>query len=388
MLARLTLLLPLLCRLPSDAPPLPPPSGRIVRVSSAEALLREAARISPGTTILLEKGTYKLPATIYIPGPVQRISIRGATGNPKDVVIAGRGMANRNYGNVPHGLLLGAVKNALIANLTIRDVYFHCIQLQGERGLSDVRIYNCRLLNAGEQIIKGSITADGRGVQRVVVEYCLIGFEKTARGDYTDGVDLLGARDCIIRHNKFVNIRAPAGKLAGPAVLMWRGSADTICEANVFINCQRGIHFGMVPGPKPDHRGGIIRNNFFVRTPSQPGDVGIAAWNSPGTKILHNTVILSGTYPNAIECRYSTSTGVVIAANLCDAAIAARDGAKPQMRNNFTSARSDWFADPAAGDLHLRPGIRSRLLVPLAADCPVDFDGQQRANPTPAGADD
>ena len=44
------------------------------------------------------------------------------------------------------------------------------------------------------------------------------------------------------------------------------------------------------------HQGGIIRNNFFYRAPTVPGDVGIDVADSPGTQVLNNTVIVSGTY--------------------------------------------------------------------------------------------
>lgn len=50
------------------------------------------------------------------------------------------------------------------------------------------------------------------------------------------------------------NITAPTGRLAGPSILMWRGSPDTIVERNTFVNCQREIAFG-------HHSGGVIRNN-------------------------------------------------------------------------------------------------------------------------------
>ena len=37
-----------------------------------------------------------------------------------------------------------------------------------------------------------------------------------------------------------------------------------------------------------DHAGGLIRNNFFHRTSSQPGDVAISVADSPNTQVLNN----------------------------------------------------------------------------------------------------
>ena len=45
----------------------------------------------------------------------------------------------------------------------------------------------------------------------------------------------------IVRHNLFRNIVAPAGELAGPAVLVWNASNGTLTEGNRFLNCARGI---------------------------------------------------------------------------------------------------------------------------------------------------
>ena len=39
-------------------------------------------------------------------------------------------------------------------------------------------------------------------------------------------------------------------------------------------------------------------------------DVAIGVWNSASTKVLNNTILLSGDYPNAIEYRFQATTGV------------------------------------------------------------------------------
>ena len=88
-----------------------------------------------------------------------------------------------------------------------------------------------------------------------------------------------------------------------------------------------------------------MRNNFFHRSSVQSGDVGITINNSAGTKVLNNTVVLSGTYPNAIEYRFPATTGVEIRFNLADTAVQQRDGASEVASGNVTTAQPGWFVD-------------------------------------------
>ena len=197
----------------------------------------------------------------------------------------------------------------------------------------------------------------------------------------------------IIRDNLFRNLRAPAGQLAGPAVFMWGGSSNTIVERNLFLNTQRGIALGLQARAPNDHSGGIIRNNIFFRKPGETGDTGIYVADSPNTKVLHNTIILSGTYPFAIEYRFPDTTGVEIRFNLTDATIVSRDGANGNVANNITSASSGMFVDPANNDLHLRS--TAALAIDAASvhpDVSDDFDGKLRPTsgiaPRDLGADE
>src|SRR5207237_534850 len=99
-------------------------------------------------------------------------------------------------------------------------------------------------------------------------------------------------------------------------------------EANTFIDNARDIAYGLDLTSQGYHSGGVIRNNFISRNSSLTGvDVAIGVSNSPNTQVLHNTVKLNGTYPNAVEYRFAPTTGVQIKNNLTDAAIVSRDGA-------------------------------------------------------------
>lgn len=389
----ITFLLPLLIDLAAaspplhracNAPPLPSPSGTVVTVSTESALQAAVNSITSGTTILVQPGTYNLTSTLWLNRNVDNVAIRGSTNSCDDVLLIGRGMSNASYGNVPHGIWIGNARNVLVANLTIRDVYYHPIQLDPNAGAQAPRIYNVRLVDAGEQFVKSSARTSGAsGVNNGIVEYSIMEYTTTARSNYTNGVDVHQGASWIVRHNLFRNIRAPAGQLAGPAVLMWNGSRDSIIENNLFLNVQYGIALGLNGSKADDHVGGIVRNNFFHRNGSQSGDVGITINNSANTKVLHNTVIVSGTYSNGIEYRFPATTGVEIRYNLMDAGVQQRDGATGTVSNNVTHAQPSWFVNAAAGDLHL-VAIATAAIDKAAAhpSVPTDYDAETRPQGT------
>ena len=217
----------------------------------------------------------------------------------------------------------------------------------------------------------------------------MIEFDTTSRDDYTNGVDVHTGDNWIIRHNLFRNMRAPQGQLAGPAILMWNASTNTLVDGNTFVNCQREIALGLIERTPNDHTGGIVRNNFIYRDVA--GDSAIYVADSPGTQVLHNTILISRTYANPIEYRFPHTTGVVIANNVLDGSVRARDGATGSVSGNHTNAAAALFVNPAAGDLHLKP--TATVLLNQVAAPPVaagtDWDGQSRpAGSTDIGADE
>jgi hypothetical protein len=362
------------------APSLPAPTGTIVNVSTEPQLQNAVAHLQSNTTILVAPGTYTLTSTLYINGTFTNVELRGSSGNPDDVVLQGPGMTNATYGNVPFGVWTGGnVQNVLIANLTIRDVYYHPIIFNA--GTQSPRVYNVRLVNAGQQSIKSNPDGSGGGVNNGVVEYAVIEYDTTSRDDYTNGVDVHTGQNWIVRNSLFRNIRAPQGPLAGPAVLMWNGTANSIVEANTFIDCQREIALGLIDRGSPhDHTGGIVRNNFIYRRSAVAGDVAIGVFDSPGSQVLHNTVLTAGGgYPTALEYRFSGSSSVVVANNLFDSAIQARDGASATVSSNSLQATPALFVNPAAGDLHLMPSASVAIdKAAVRANASTDWDGQAR----------
>jgi hypothetical protein len=382
--------------------PLPAPSGTIVNVDTVAELQAAVAGLTSNTTILIADGDYSLTNTLRIRGGVSNVALRGASGNRDAVILRGKGMTNGAYGNVPHGISIEDSSDVLIADLTIRDAYFHNIQIHGEDGALRPTLYNLHLIDSGEQLVKVSVGPGGDGpyADGGEVACSLIEYTDRAPSWYTNGVDALAVADWVIRDNVFRRIRAPVGQLAGPAVLMWRNSLRTVVKRNQFIECDRAIALGLsAPDANSrdgedtyDHQDAVIRNNFVYRAAgAATGDVGITVNYSRNYKIQHNTVIQNDTFPwGAIEYRFASSSGQ-IAYNLTDGPIWQRDGAGGTLAGNVTNAAESWFVNAGAGDLHLLATATGAINQAAAlADVTDDYDGVARPiGPAPdVGADE
>src|SRR5262249_25049504 len=126
---------------------------------------------------------------------------------------------------------------------------------------------------------------------------------------------------------------------------------------------------------------GSIGDNVIDRDGSvENGDVAIGVFDSTGTKVLHNTIFVAGSYPNAIEYRFPGATGVLIANNLTNKAVAAREEATATVAGNYTAATATLFVDPTKGNLHLLSTASAAIDrgAPLS-DVTDDWDGTPRA---------
>lgn len=378
---------PLLARDWSPAPALPDPSGTTrVNVSNNTQLQSAVSNIQSNQLIVLAAGTYTLSNTLWLGGSnaLSNIGIRGATGNSADVIIQGAGMT----GGIPHGVWVGDVDGILIADLTIQLVANHPVQVTVD--CNAPHFYNCRFKDSGEQLIKGSSGGSwGTGCNNGKVEYCH--FSYTTQGTtYTNGVDVHGGDNWIIRHSRFERVNTIGASGVAPAVLMWNGSTNTITEGCVFINCETAIAYGLVdrPAPQYDHSGGIIRNNFIWRASGTPTgvdtpDCSILVWDSPNTKVLHNTIIQNGSYASGIEYRFHT-TGAEIRFNLMDCTVLDRGAGTSgnTVNSNVNNAQAAWFENPGQGDLRLTSSAPASVIDAASthADISEDFDGNARGN--------
>src|SRR5262249_42086099 len=179
---------------------------------------------------------------------------------------------------------------------------------------------------------------------------------------YTDGISAHGVDGWIIRDNLFRNFHTQDSSpwKYNPVVLMWNHSSNTVVEGNTFINVDRAIALGLTNQATGfDHQGGIVRNNMVYLQPGLASAARIAGsdgqilvYDSPGTKVYHNTVLTNGNSLKSIEVRWA-STGVEFRNNLADAPLSARNGGVYTASNNYLSATAAMFLAPATGDLHL-----------------------------------
>jgi len=358
------------------APALPPPAGRIVHVSAVDQLEDAVARLRSDTTVLVAPGTYRLRTELVIRG-VHGVAIRGASGRPDDVVIRGSGMSTAG---VNINLHVQDSRDVLIADVSLGDAFYHLLQLQGETGTDRIRVYNVRFFDSGQQFIKASVDFSQRdGVDDAIVEYSVFEYsDRGPQGGYTAGIDILRGANWVIRQNLFRNIAAPRG--APAAVLTWHGSRNITTDRNTFVNCARAVVYGLQPQPEYGHsnEAGVISNNMITFSRPSGADAAISAWDSPGTRIVHNTVVLNGGFPHAIEYRFPGSTNVEIANNLTDSDIAGRDGARATLGGNV-HATPELFVSVQAGDLHLKQTAAAALARGVrSTNAGADWDGDPR----------
>ena len=382
---------------PCTAPTLALNGTRIVHVSNEVALQQAISNAQTGDTIVLADGNYQLTNSLYLNGK-NNITIRGNSGC-NGAVLIGKGMDNPSFGSVPHGIWSNSL-NTTIAHLTIRDTYDNTVVFNS--GAQSPRLYSVKLVNSGSQFVKSNPTNGpaGIGVDNGIIEFSW--FEYTAGPPATDhgagvgyfnGISAHASDNWIIRGNLFKNLHNPdtSDYPWNPAVLMWNHSTNTLTENNVFLNVDRAISYGLVDqATGTDHSGGIIRNNFITNVPGlmSPGrtassDGLIIVYDSPNTKVYHNSILSNGNNRYSIEFRFPTTTGGEARNNLGDASLNLRDGATATQNGNALNITASVFTNPGIGDLHVRAS--AAMVIDQAPSLPAvngDIDG----NPRPQGA--
>ncbi len=396
--------------LPSDAaasvvqpftaacPPLPPPSGPTLLVSTVAGLENAVNSTASGTTILVADGVYNLDG-VYLRFDTPGVTLRSVSGNREAVVLDG------NYQTTE--IVQIVASNVSIADLTLREAYDHPVHVMSESGGSTlgVQLYNLHIVDPGQQAVK--INPAGAGVYPDDGTIACSHIELTDAGRphirdncYTGGIDAHQARGWTIRDNTIEGFWCDSG-LSEHGIHLWRGCRDTLVERNLLRDNARGIGLGLAtdgPGrtypdnPCPaasgyvDDFGGTIRNNMVFAGDmdlfaSQSGfDCGICLWNACNGRLLHNTVYTldpAHTW-SAIEWRFP-NTIAEVKNNLANAALRPRDGATADQAGNLAGAQAGWFVNPASSNLHLRSSA-SQAIDQAAAVSGVgdDFDGQAR----------
>ena len=350
-----------------------PGQSSAVTVSTVAGLVQavEDANSGGDKEILIEDGIYTLNSALVIRS--DGVTVRSVSGNRSAVTVKGTGM----NGGVSHIFLVEA-DNFTVRDMTLRDVYYHAIQMQPYAQAPTM--INLHILDTYEQMIKVAFDFNQPDIHsdNGLVEDCLFEYSAGIGPQYyIGGVDAHHARDWVIRGNTFRNIRSPGRQIAEHAIHFWSDSRNTLVERNTIINCDRGIGFGL---NDRGHIGGIIRNNMIYHDSSEGfADVAIGLESASDAQVYNNSIYQEHTYPNAIEYRFTTTTGVLIANNLTNKAIAERDGASATLSSNVTDASSTWFVNPPAGDLHLASQVPAVVNQgTFIAGLVDDIDGEVR----------
>ncbi len=378
------------------APPLPSPSGRILRVTTVDELFKAAETVKPGETIVIAEGIYVLPRRLNI--RTSGVTLRGETEREKVILDGG-----------PHQLgellaVTGGCSDVTIANLTVRNVRWNGIKLDTDTGIQRVRIYNCVLHNIWQRGVKGVRVPKERlpewRPKNCEVRFCLFYNDRpktfaddptdtpeTFNGNYIGGIDLMFAEGWVISDNVFVGIQGRTREGRG-AIFLWHDTRNCIVERNIIVDCDVGIALGNSYRP-PDidiHcTATIVRNNFVVRCPES----GIVADYTHDCRILHNTIHDPKNRLERLIRLVHDNEGLVVANNLLSG---------PPIRNESHSAirflgnlvvpdYAHAFVDAPYGNLRLTEKAVEAIdrAIPLP-EVTEDIDGKKRGAKPDIGA--
>ncbi|KKM23007.1 hypothetical protein LCGC14_1619550 [marine sediment metagenome] len=350
--------------------------------------------LSPGDEVVLAAGMYDLTLKhgYYVTTP--NITIRGATGNRDDVTIWGGGMNNPNA--ILEGIQLVAADQT-ISDLTLEGFYHHAIHFQN--GADRALVSNVRTLNIGEHHIKGVRFNDGGIIENSLLEQTEVRQDGLGgRPDgYLGGIDLLGARNWIIRDNVVKGIKginAPDGSGRGDAgIFLWQDIVGAVIERNVIIGTNKGIALGNPYNPNliVHAEDSIVRNNFITRGL----DIGLELAYTKNVSAYNNTIYgANGSYFRAVHIYDKPgrlTENLTLAYNIIRGRIYRNaDGTWTETGNiEGGTAQAGWFVDPAAGDLHLTALATGAIdQAGVLADVLRDFDLALRGPLPDVGADE
>jgi hypothetical protein len=348
----------------------------------------------PGQTVLVADGHYFVPR--YMEIRADQVTLRSASGQREGVILDGA--------RSRHGELVGlrACSGVTIADLTIQNVRWNGIKINSETNVQQVTIYNCILHNIWQRGVKGvKVPPENRETIRPKqcrIEYCLFYNDRPkqlsddpadiAQGNYIAGIDVMYAKDWIIRDNVFVGIQGRTYEGRG-AIFLWFDAQGCTVERNIIIDCDVGLQFGnphRADGVQYHCVGCVARNNFITRAPQ----AGIVTVYTKDCRLLHNTIHDPQSRMRRLIRAVFTNDGLLVANNLLSGPGWRNESeSEIQFIGNLIQDATEVFVDPGQGNLHLREPTAG--ISDSAAGLPEvteDIDGQPRDAKPDIGADE
>ena len=329
---------------------------------------------------MLAPGTYVLTSTLYFNGAFNNVGIRGATDNRDDVVLIGPGMAQRQLRQVPFGIWTGSGVNGItIANLTIRDLYYHPIIFNA--GTQNPRIYNVHLIDAGQQFIKSNPDGLGGGVDNGIVEYSVIEF--TTHGD-----ERLHQRHRRPRPARTGSSGTTCSRTSSRRPASWPGrpcSCGTArrtrwSKATRSELCPRHLLRPERRLQAPTRAAASSATTSSIASAAQPGDVG-DSWSPirPTRRSLNNTVYRLGHLPSADRVPLRRHARLSSPTISLDGPITSRDGATATLTHQRQRRRARRCSSTRPAAICTSPRPRAAIDHGTAlAEVTDDWDGQAR----------
>jgi hypothetical protein len=360
---------------------LPIPESGIIEVSPGDDLRAILLAAPGGSTILLNSGVYRITQPLFM--NTDSLTIMSKARHRDSVVLDGNlGGLPLNPSEFVHTVVLMRASYTTLAHLTISHAKHHGIHSyppsSAEENIRGVKIYDVRVHDCGEQLIKVNSNGNSSNLRWVDdgrVEFSLIEFTNNSvmrnmgHYFYTGGVDVHGGYNWIISNNVFKNIERDA-TLMEHAVHFWSKSRGTLVENNLFVNVYRGIGFGMKTtengnlerhyddgeGTSPyfDHIDGIIRNNLLYNEAGVHLETGIELMNVKNVQVYNNTIFSVDRPYNSMEYRWPNTT-VIAKNNLLSYNIRPRDNATADTIANIQNAGAGMFVNPEELNFRLGP---------------------------------
>ncbi|MCS7254860.1 MAG: right-handed parallel beta-helix repeat-containing protein [Armatimonadota bacterium] len=375
------------------APPLPPPNGEVIRVTTVNELFEAVRKAKPKTTILIADGFYEMPRRLEI--RTDGLTLRGESGRREQVILDG---GKHKLGEL---LAITACSDVTIADLTIQNVRWNGIKLDTDSGVHRVTIYNCILHNIWQRAVKGVKVP--QNIPRPTgcrIQFCLFfndrpkTFEddptdnpQTFNGNYVGGIDVMFAQNWVISDNVFIGIQGRTREGRG-AIFLWHDSRDCVVERNIIIDCDVGIALGnsWKPPEIPTHCAKItVKNNFVTRCPES----GIVADYTKDCLIAHNTIHDPKNRLGRLIRIVHDNDGLRVINNLLSGPpIRIESDSRMQLLNNLIVPNYEHgFVDAAKGNLRLNSkaveAIDRAIPIPEVED---DIDGNTRGEKPDIGA--